>query len=86
MTGVTPALPFWYEINVYDSVLGTVVTDVRLFQCDPALADAIRALAKKHSAVLLANLPDFWELKRTRTSGPDLESVPTDALQLTGTR
>jgi len=37
-------------------------------------------------AVLLANLPDFWELKRTRTSGPDLESVPADALELTGRR
>src|SRR3712207_1075023 len=37
-------------------------------------------------AVLLANLPDFWELKRTRLSGPDLESVPADALQLTGRR
>jgi 2-hydroxychromene-2-carboxylate isomerase len=37
-------------------------------------------------AVLLANLPDFWELKRTRTSGPDLDSIPADALELTGTR
>jgi len=32
----------------------------------------------------LANLPDFWELKRTRTSGPDLDSIPADALELTG--
>jgi hypothetical protein len=37
-------------------------------------------------AVLLANLPDFWELKRTRTSDPDMDSVPADALELTGTR
>jgi 2-hydroxychromene-2-carboxylate isomerase len=37
-------------------------------------------------AVLLANLPDFWELKRTRSSGPDLDSIPADALELTGTR
>jgi 2-hydroxychromene-2-carboxylate isomerase len=37
-------------------------------------------------AVLLANLPDFWELKRTRTAGPDLDSIPADALELTGTR
>ena len=34
-------------------------------------------------AVLLANLPDFWELKRTRTAGPDMDSVPADALELT---
>src|SRR3954464_3218684 len=37
-------------------------------------------------AVLLATLPDFWELKRTRTSGPDMSAVPADALQLTGAR
>ena len=37
-------------------------------------------------AVLLAKLPDFWELKRTRTSDPDMESVPADALELTGRR
>ena len=37
-------------------------------------------------AVLLANLPDFWELKRTRTADPDMSSVPADALELTGRR
>ncbi len=37
-------------------------------------------------AVLLANLPSFWELKRTRTEGPDMESVPADVLELTGRR
>ena len=37
-------------------------------------------------AVLLANLPSFWELKRTRTEGPDLASVPAEALELTGRR
>jgi 2-hydroxychromene-2-carboxylate isomerase len=37
-------------------------------------------------AVLLANLPSFWELKRTRTERPDMSSVPADALELTGRR
>ena len=37
-------------------------------------------------AVLLANLPEFWELKRTRTTGPDMSSVPDDGLELTGRR
>ncbi len=37
-------------------------------------------------AVLLANLPSFWELKRTRTEDPDMGSVPSDGLQLTGRR
>ena len=34
-------------------------------------------------AVLLANLPSFWELKRTRTEGPDMSTVPEDALAIT---
>lgn len=35
-------------------------------------------------AVLLANLPGFWELKRTRTEDPDMSTVPADALALRG--
>jgi len=34
-------------------------------------------------AVLLANLPGFWELKRTRTEEPDFSTVPASALELT---
>lgn len=29
--GVTPALPFWYELNVFETVLDTFVCDARLF-------------------------------------------------------
>ena len=49
----------------------------------PTGEDAGRAF---DGAVLLAGLPDFWELKRTRTSDPDMDSVPADALELTGRR
>lgn len=33
--GVTPALPFWYEINVHETVVGTFLTDIRLFNKTP---------------------------------------------------
>ena len=33
-------------------------------------------------AVLLANLPGFWELKRTRTEEPDFSTVPASALEI----
>ena len=34
-------------------------------------------------ARLLAGFPHFFELKRTRLSGPDMDSVPADALEIT---
>ncbi len=33
--GVTPALPFWYEVNVHETVVKTYLTDVRLFNKTP---------------------------------------------------
>ena len=37
--GVTPLLPFWYELNLHRTVIGDYVTDVRLFNKSPDAAD-----------------------------------------------
>lgn len=37
--GVTPALPFWYELNVHRTVIDTFVSDIRLFHKSPDLPD-----------------------------------------------
>ena len=40
--GVDRILPFWYEINVYRSVIGTYVSDIRLFGKNEEIADVFR--------------------------------------------
>ena len=40
--GVDQVLPFWYEINVYRTVLGTYVSDIRLFGKGVDAADLFR--------------------------------------------
>ncbi|MGI4730662.1 MAG: hypothetical protein ACRYFW_02805 [Janthinobacterium lividum] len=40
--GVDQVLPFWYEINVYRTVVGTFVSDIRLFGKDAGAADLFR--------------------------------------------
>lgn len=59
VSGVTPALPFWYEINLYDSVLGTVVTDVRLFRNDEGLADRFQVAEHDELEAAFAHLERY---------------------------
>lgn len=37
--GITPALPFWYELNLHRTVIGTYLSDIRLFHKSPDLHD-----------------------------------------------
>ena len=37
--GVTPLLPFWYELNLHRTVIDTFISDIRLFQKSPDLPD-----------------------------------------------
>ena len=37
--GVTPLLPFWYEINVHRTLQGRYVSDIRLFHKSPYRSD-----------------------------------------------
>lgn len=37
--GVTPALPFWYELNAHRTITGGYVSDIRLFRKSPDLPD-----------------------------------------------
>ena len=40
--GITPLLPFWYELNVHRTVIGTFVSDIRLFHKSADLSDLFR--------------------------------------------
>lgn len=40
--GVTPALPFWYELNVHRTANDTYVSDIRLFNNGADAADIFR--------------------------------------------
>lgn len=40
--GVDQVLPYWYEINVYQDVLGAFRSDIRLFRKDAGSADLFR--------------------------------------------
>lgn len=42
--GVTPLLPYWYELNLHRTVLGTCVSDVRLFNKSADQADVFRVV------------------------------------------
>ncbi len=56
---------------------GPVITQV------PTGEDAGRAF---DGTVLLANLPSFFELKRSRTENPDMSTVPAETLELRASR
>ena len=59
MSGVTPALPFWYEINLHRSVIGTVLTDVRLFHKASGLADLFRVAEHDDLDAAVAHLESY---------------------------
>lgn len=40
--GVTPGLPFWYEINAYRTTAGSWVSDIRLFNKEDGRSDLFR--------------------------------------------
>lgn len=42
VSGITPALPYWYELNIHQTVLGTFVSDIRLFHKSADKADLFR--------------------------------------------
>jgi len=42
VSGITPALPFWYEINIFRTVSDTYVSDIRLFHKEADYPDFFR--------------------------------------------
>lgn len=42
LCGITPLLPFWYEINVHRTVIDSYVSDIRLFHNSPDVPDLYR--------------------------------------------
>lgn len=57
--GVTPALPFWYELNLHRTVIGTFVTDVRLFHNSGDLQDLFRVKEHDDVETAIAHLESY---------------------------
>ena len=57
--GVTPALPFWYELNVHRALDGRYLTDIRLFNKAPDEPDLFWVDEHDEAAEAIAHLERY---------------------------
>ncbi len=59
VSGITPALPFWYELNIHETAANTFVSDIRLFHKGCDHADLFRVEEHTDLDALFAHLEEY---------------------------
>ena len=57
--GVTPVLPYWYELNAYRTASGAYVSDIRLFRKGSDQADAFHVAEHADLEAMIGHLEDY---------------------------
>ena len=77
--GVTPALPYWYELNVHRSATGSYVSDIRLFRKGSDQPDLFRVAEHADLDATVGHLEGYDPAGDLELAADLLDDAPSNA-------